>query len=511
MALSIRMVLITVVALYTSRAILEALGVDDYGIYGVIGTVVTMASFLNNSMAGATSRFITFELGRNDEEKVKSIFSTSLLIHLLIALGVAVLAETVGLWFVNTQMKFPPERMTAVNVLYQFTILTMVVNFTQVPYTAVIIAREKMNIYAYIEIVNVVLKLAAVYIVLIFKTDKLILYGILVFCITATVAMIYRIYCMKHFPEAKSGLKYDKPLMKKMMAFSGFDLYGNMCGTLRYQGQPVIINLFFGVVANVASTITSLVTASVRGLTSSISQAFRPQIIKQYAVENVQEMSRIMLKANQFTLLAFALVGIPVFIEVPAILNIWLGQIPEYAVVFLRLALISAFIEICIEINHVGIHATGFIKYMSFFNGTFYLLCPVVSYIILRYFGMPASATYVVNIIFMTVIALLGMLFLKIQIPQFSLKIYGFGILRVVVAVVLAMLTLLGMRHYGLIGNYQEGLWNQLKDIILVVLLTFGILGITGFFIGFNSKERRSLLEQMGKVINRFTKREIRG
>lgn len=314
-ALTLRMVLVTIVGLYTSRIVLEALGVDDYGIYGVIGGVVGMVSFLNSSMAGATSRFITFELGRGDHVKLRTIFSSALLIHIGIALVVAVLAETVGLWFVNNCMNFPPDRMHAVNVLYQFTILSMFVSFTQVPYSAAIIAHERMSIYAYFEILNVILKLAIVYLLLITDTDRLILYAALLLATNILMAVIYRFYCLRHFPECHFTLTKDRPTVSAMLKFAGLDLYGNMCVVVKSQGQPVILNMFFGVIANAAASIGATVTGVMYGLTSTILQAFRPQIIKQYAAGDIETMTVMMRRSVQFTLLAYFLFAIPFYLK----------------------------------------------------------------------------------------------------------------------------------------------------------------------------------------------------
>ena len=490
LALTFRMILVTLVGLYTSRVILEALGVDDYGIYGVIGGVVGLAGFLNSSMGGATSRFITFELGKGNFDNLKSVFSTSLVIHLLLALLVLVLAETIGLWFVNCKMNFPADRMFAVNVLYQFTILTMIVNFTQVPYTAAIIAHEKMSIYAYIEIINVCLKLGMLYIVILFKTDKLILYAALVFCVSTSIALIYRFYCIRKFPETKVRLKWEKDIMRKMIAFSGFDLYGNMCGAVNYQGLPLILNIFFGVVANAGCTIANSVVVAVKNLTSSISQAFKPQIVKQYAQENIGEMASLMLKANQFTLLAFAAVGIPVFFATPQLLNIWLGQTPLYAVDFLRLVLIATFIEVIMLVNNAGIHATGNVKYISFISGTVYLLGPVLSYILYKVSPFPATLIYYINIGVMTVIAILGWVFLKIQISGFPIRKYSAGILRILASIGIAVTLIVLLRVVYPEEDATGSLWKQLYQIVKVTLISLFFLMACAYLIGFNMQER---------------------
>lgn len=218
-ALTLRMVLVTIVGLFTSRIVLQALGVDDYGIYGVIGGVVGMASFLNTAMAGATSRFITFELGRGNSDNLRKIFSTALIIHVIIAVIVIILAETFGLWFVNAKMNFPEGRMTTVNILYQFTIISMLVSFTQVPYTAMIMAYEKMNVYAYFEIINVMLKLIVVYLLLLVDVDRLVFYAAMMLAISIISALLYRFYCLRKWKNARLSFVWIRILLSRCWRF----------------------------------------------------------------------------------------------------------------------------------------------------------------------------------------------------------------------------------------------------------------------------------------------------
>lgn len=456
-ALTLRMVLATIVGLYTSRIVLQALGVDDYGIYGVIGGVVGMASFLNTSMAGATSRFITFELGRGNETKLKRIFSTALIIHIAIAVFVAILAETVGLWFVNSKMNFPPDRMFAVNVLYQFTILSMFIGFTQVPYSAAIIAHEKMNIYAYFEILNVVLKLAIVYLLLIVSTDRLILYAALTLAVGILSALIYRYYCIHHFKETRFAFVRDRALMKEMLTFSGYDLFGNMCAVAKNQGQPIILNMFFGVVANAAASIALTVTGAIGALTTTIAQAFKPQIIKQYSIDNIDGMGVLMGRSIQFTLLAYTMVALPVVFETPRILYIWLGQIPPYSCDFLRLIVIASLFEAMINLNNIGIHSTGDIRRISFISGTFYLLTPVASYLVIRFLHTPATTIYIVGIALSVIVTFLGWRFIKIQIPQFRIRPFLAKLCRVWFCLIAAAIIVY-------FGCKADGGWNFRPD-----------------------------------------------
>lgn len=471
-ALTLRMVLVTIVGLYTSRIVLQALGVDDYGIYGVIGGVVGMASFLNSSMAGATSRFITFELGRKNRERLKMIFSSALIIHFIIAIFVAILAETLGLWFVNNKMNFPADRMFSVNILYQFTIISMVVNFTQVPYTADIIAHEKMSIYAYFEIFNVILKLAIVYILLIIDTDRLILYAALTLLVTIISALIYRIYCINHFEEAHFNKICNKDIIREMLTFSSVDTYGQMCAIAKNQGQPIVLNLFYGVIANAGSTIAYTISGAVSGLTTSIMQAFRPQIIKQYSVGHIEKMEIGAKRAIQFTMLSFATVAIPIFVGSEMLLQLWLGQIPRYSASFLRLILISAIINIIINVNNACIHATGNNKNISFISGSMYLLCPIVSFVWLKN-GGAAEIPYVVDIILMIVVSVLGLFFIRKQISFFNLSDYAHAILKCWLSILITF-AIVSITDQFVIDDFieQHNMTLELKAFSHLVLLS---------------------------------------
>ncbi len=498
-ALTIRMVLVTTVGLYTSRIVLQALGVDDYGIYGVIGGVVGMASFLNSSMASATSRFITFELGRNDHIKLRTIFSSALLIHIGIAIVVAVLAETIGLWFVNTHMNFPPGRMHAVNVLYQFTILSIFVNFTQVPYSAAIIAHERMSIYAYFEILNITLKLLIVYLLLIVDTDRLILYAALMLVTNILMAAIYRVYCLSHFPECHFTLSRDRFTITSMLKFAGLDLFGNMCVVVKSQGQPIILNMFFGVVANAAASIGATVTGSIYGLTSTVLQAFRPQIIKQYASGDIETMSTIMRRGAQFTLLAYFLFAIPFLFETSRIIYLWLGEVPTYTVPFIRIIIIISGISIINTTNNTAIHATGNIKMISPISGALFLSCPIVTYLIFRFGNGSATSGYIVNGFIISIVSLITFFLIKRQIPQFHITPYIISIAKSIIAIVLSML-LLYMVGYLVPITYNEQNATNIWQSLFVCLLEFlgnAIILLTLFlFFVFNKGDRRIIINQ---------------
>lgn len=498
-ALTLRMVLATLVGLYTSRIVLGALGVVDYGIYGVVGGVVGMASFLNAAMAGATSRFITFEMGRGNQQKLKSIFSTALCIHIGIAIVVFVLAETVGLWFVNNKMNFPAERMFAVNVLYQFTILSMFVNFTQVPYAADIIAHEKMNIYAYFEIINVVLKLVIVYFLLIVSGDRLIYYSFLTFVLSILNVLFYRWFCIRNFREARLSLAYDKRIAKEMLTFSGYNLYGNMCGVAKDQGQPVVLNVFYGVIANAGAGIALTISGTIRGLTTTVAQAFSPQIIKRYASSDYDNMALMMGRSIQFTLLAYSALAIPFVFETYRIIYLWLGQVPVYSCEFLRLVVVESVLVSMINSNNTAINSTGNIKRISFISGSIYLLAPIVSYFAIKNYQLPATTVYIVNIILLSIVVLLGWIFLKIQIPYLKIRLILKKLARVWGCIFLTLLLMFAYTSWDnyLVYNESETTIDSIIQILKTALLSFAILGVLSFFISLDRQERFLILRKL--------------
>lgn len=239
-----RMILIMLVTLYTSRVVLAELGINDYGIYNVVGGVVLMFSFLNSCMSTATQRFLTFELGRGDTDRLKKVFAVALNIHIAIGSFIIILAETIGLWFVNEKLVISEGRMVAANWIYQFSILTFCINIIQVPYNAVLIAHEKMNVYAYISILEALLKLGIVYLLVIVSADKLIVYGVLVFVVQLIIRIVYQIYCRKHYEESRFRLFWDKALYQQMSGFAGWNLFGSVAWLMRDQGVNIILNLF---------------------------------------------------------------------------------------------------------------------------------------------------------------------------------------------------------------------------------------------------------------------------
>ena len=363
LVLYVRMLVMMGLGLFTSRITLQALGVDNYGIYNVVGGIVVILGFLNNAMAGATQRFLNVALGKRDYEELRRSISNALILHAGVALICLILSETIGLWFLNEYMVIPEGRLGAANWVYQFSVFTFLMNILTVPYMASIVAHEKMSAFAWITIIDVVMKLVVVCSLLYIDADKLKLYAILLFINSNITLFIYLRYCKRHFDECTiKSWKIDKSLMKSMISFSSWTIIGNLGYIAHTQGIAVIINLFFSVAVNAAQGIANQVNTYVRQFVNNFLMAFNPQVVKTYAANEMDEMHKLILRGCKISLLLVALLVTPLIIEMPNILHIWLGIVPEYSVVFVRLVLLLTFFDAYSSLLATAKGATGDIK-----------------------------------------------------------------------------------------------------------------------------------------------------
>jgi O-antigen/teichoic acid export membrane protein len=386
------------VSLYTARVILNTLGVEDYGIYNVVGGVVTLFGFINASMATGTQRFLTFELGKEDILQLKRVFSMSLNIHVIIAIFVFILAETVGLWFLNTKLVIPSDRLYAANWVYQLSVFSAIITTTQVPYTASIIAHERFNIYAYVGIAEVFLRLLIVLLLVLISIDKLILFAILSFSVSVGIAFFYRAYTKKKFNECSYIFFWDKPLFKSLIGFSGWSLLGNTSHILLTQGMNILINLFFGVAVNAARAITVQVENAINSFVTNFMVALNPQITKNYAAGKHDEMKLLMQQGSKFSFFVFFLLSFPVFLEAEIILSLWLKIVPPYTIIFIRLNLIVTLIYTLTNTYLTGIIATGNIKRYQLMIAAMVTVMFSLTYILLLQ-GFSPEITYVIYIV----------------------------------------------------------------------------------------------------------------
>jgi O-antigen/teichoic acid export membrane protein len=496
--LYIRMLLSTVVSLYTSRVVLQTLGVEDYGIYGVVGGVVAMFSFLNSTMAGATSRFLTFEMGKGDKKRLRDTFSSALIIHIGIALLVLILAETIGLWFLNNKLVIPEGRMGAAHWVFQFSVLGMFVGFTQVPYNATIIAHEKMDIYAYIELLHVFLKLGIVYLLVIGNFDKLILYALLTLVVNVIIAMIYRVYCIRHYEESKFKWNWDKEIMKPMFRYSGWEILGHFGFTFRTQGINMVLNMFFGAAINAAANLATTVQNVLMMFTNNVTIAVKPQIIKRYASGQLNEMSNLIYTSIKLNLFIVLIVSIPVICCMDYILTLWLKNVPEYCAVLCKIMLYSNIISAISHIVYAGIQATGDLKITSILRNILYISTPIVTYIIFKFTEVPPTLAYIVILASQVLLAITDILILNYKIETTNLK-YIFSIL---IKISFSVMVILFANHY--IKNLVN---NQLLELVTILFTTIVILLIEFYIIVLNKREKELICKTIKDVYNKTVKK----
>ncbi len=472
------------IGLYTSRVVLDVLGVDDYGIYNVVGGFVSMFSIISATLTASTQRFITFELGKKTDSYSREIFSTAIIIHAAIALIILVLAESIGVYFLNHQMNIPVERMTAANWVFQLSLLAFVISLISVPYTATIVAHENMKAFAYITLLESVLKLVIVYFLLIFTCDYLILYALLMFIVALIIRVIYSIYCKKKYTECSFVIVKEKTFYKQMLGFSGWNFIGSSATVLNNYGINVIINLFFGVALNAARGIASQIESVVNQFVGNFSMAINPQITKSYASGDRRYMMELITFGSKCSFFLLYIVALPLMIEAEYVLHLWLTNVPEYTVLFTRLSLIYILIQSFSQTLYTAMLATGDIRdYQIVVGGIALLSCPI-AYFVYKLGFAPEYSYYVTIIIALACLAARLIMLRKmisLSIGHFINKVV---IRSLIVALTSAIPTLL------FVGQIEQGFLRLILTIVVSVLIT--ILSV--YFIALSRSERNMVM-----------------
>ena len=488
-----RMLFLMIVSLYTSRVILNALGVEDYGIYNVVGGVVTMFTVLSGSLSTAISRFITFELGKGDKEKLNKIFSSSITIQAGIALIIIILAETVGLWFLNAKLVIPDDRMVAANWCYQFSIITFAINLISVPYNAAIIAHERMSAFAYISILEALGKLLVAWCIALNPIDRLIFYAAMIAVLAWTIRWVYARYCKKHFTECEYHFVYDKQLFKEMVGFAGWNFIGSSSGIIRDQGGNIILNLFCGPAVNAARGVAVKVSHTITGFVNNFMTALKPQITKSYASGDYDYMFRLIFRGSRLSFYILLLLSLPVLINTHYVLEIWLKIVPEHTVNFVRLILIDAHCECISHTLVVAMLATGNIRNYQIIVGGLQMLNLPIAYLCL-YLGAPPESVIIVAIVISQcclaarLYMLRGMIHLHVR--HFLKHVY----FNVIVVALLSSIIPLIVNQY-----LNEGF----GSFVLVSTISLVCTVAVELFIGCPKEERLFVFNQIRKYINR--------
>ena len=488
-----RTLFIMLVTLYTSRVVLNTLGVTDYGIYNVVGGVVAMFGFINGSMSSATQRYITFALGKGDQSNLQKVFSTALQIHVLIAVLIVVLGETVGLWFMYTQMQIPTDRMDAAFWVLQCSIASTVIMIISVPYNADIVAHEKMSAFAYISILEAVLKLAVVYMLVVFSSDKLILYAFLILAVQLLIRLCYSRYCNRHFEESKYRHVWDKSLFKEMTGFAGWSMFGNLSSVLFSQGLNMLLNVFFGPVVNAARAVAVQVQSAIQQFVTNFQMALNPQITKTYAKGEMGEMHKLMFRSARFSFYLLFLLSLPVLFETDFILTVWLKTVPDHTVVFLRIMICTSLLYTLSNPLMIANQSTGKVKRYQAVCGTILLLILPVSYICLL-LGCPAYSVFIVHFVMESITQAVRMVLLRpligIRIRDYFRHIY----LRVFVVVILSFILPF------LVYEHMDDTVLRFFTVCIVCVLSVGSVTYT---VGLSSSERKFIKSK----ISEFTKK----
>lgn len=491
--LYLRMILILVVGLYTSRVVLNTLGVEDYGLYNVVGGFVTVFAFLNGAMSTATQRFITFELAKGDLQRQRTTFSTAINIHLALAIVITLLAETIGLWFVYNKLVIPADRFTAAFWVYQLSIAALFIQIVSIPYNAAIIAHEKMSAFAFISILDVTLKLVIVYALTLVSWDKLIFYAVLLFLVGVLDRIIYGTYCGKNFPEAKYSFVIDKSLLKEMTNIAGWSLFGNLAGVGYTQGLNILLNMFFGPAVNAARGVAVTVQGVVSGFVANFQMALNPQITKSYAVNDLSRMHSLIYASSKFSFYLLFMIVWPIMIEAQEILTLWLKLVPDHTVWFMRLILSIMLIEALANPMMISSQAVGKVKvYQSVVGGLLLLIIPI-SYVALRLGANPESV-FIVHLL-MAVVAQFFRVLIVGRMINMSLLEYA----RVVLLRITAVFILVTIPTYTLYRLLPGGH----IFTILVLLLTFLIECVVIVVVGLTQGERNLAFQKIKVMINR--------
>lgn len=486
-----RMFVMMAVGLFTSRVILDALGASDYGIYNVVGGLVTMFSVLTGAMSVATSRFLTFALGVGDSKQLRKTFVTAVNIHLLIAAAMIVIAEVAGIWFLNNKLNIPAERMGAANIVLQFSIATFVINLINVPYTSSIISHERMGIYAYFTLYDVFVKLLYVS-----PIDRLVIYALLLCLANLTTQIIYWIYCKRKFEECRYSFCMDKTLLKKMFGFIGWAFWGNAAVVVKDQGMTLLLNIFCGTLVNAAQGVANQVNAMVNRFVTNFMTAVEPQITKQYAAGEYESMNKLIIRSTKFSAFLMLLLIVPIIVNIDDLLGLWLVEVPLHTSSFVSLILFYSFVDCFTTGLITGILANGKIKIYEIALTIIYAVNIACAYVILK-LGMSPEALYGL-LIFFKVIVFITQLILGRRMFALPLSVYIRSMLRYVLPV-LALGIILIFIPWHLFDNIIARMASSVF-IVETILLSSVML------IGLENNERAFIYNKVKEITKKIKK-----
>lgn len=494
--LYVRMLFIMAISLYTSRVIIDALGKVDYGLYNVVGTIVVSFSFINGIISAACSRYFAIEIGRGDSDALRKVFSLNVTIFILLSIIIVLLSETVGLWFLHTKMNIPPERMVAVDWVYQCSIISFVFNMMAIPYRSIVIARENMRVFAYCSVVEVMLKLLIVYLLLVLPYDRLITYALLMLSVTFITGGFYMGYCIRNYRECRYRYYWNTPLVREIIGYTGWNLIGNLAAVGKSQGVNILLNMFYGALLNTARGIAYQVFVNINQFVTNFTTAFTPQIIKSYSAGEKKEMQKLVFQSSKFSYFLLYFLVLPVILETPYILELWLkkGNVVEHTVSFTRLMLITALIDSLGYPLMTAVMATGQVKKYQLTVGITMLVTLPISYMVVKFGNVPPESIFYI----LLVASIIGQVFrLRIMktLHQTSYREYS----RLVLLPI-SVVTLFSFIISSLVIIYMEASFVRLCITLLTCFATTGITIIVG---GLTTSELDTIIRTIKDKLNR--------
>jgi len=483
-ALYFRQIITMGVSLYTSRVVLNELGVTDFGINAVVSGLVTICGFISGALTQTLNRYFSFELGKENYEKLNKIFSIALLLYAIVAIITVILAETAGIWFLQNKMVIPPERFNAAQWIFQFSILQMILVLMNVPYISIVVSREKFNIFAYMSIFEAVARLVIVYLLVVIDFDKLKLFSVLNFGVSCLVFVIYRKYCLSNFRETAFKFCREKVLYKDLLKFSGWVFLNPISYTAKYQGVNMVLNLFFGPSVNAANGIAINVAQVIKSFSENAAQAVNPQIIKLYATRNLTDMWNLVIRASKLYYLLFFVLTLPVIANAEFILNLWLVNVPNYAVIFTQLVLVEQIVRVLLLAPVQVNNASGNIKTMQI-TGCIIQASNLPVALFLCYLKFSVVSIFIAGIVIMSLFVFSDYLVIKIQNGLPGFRFLRELLLPIGVVTILSINVPFAM-HYFLPKNTLFSLLN----IGVCAVFACGI----SYCLGLSNNERKKLV-----------------
>lgn len=495
--LYVRTLFVMVISLYTSRVVLQVLGVEDYGVYQVVGGLVAMFSVISSSLSSAISRFITFEIGRGDVERLKRIFSTSIIIQLCLCVIVALAVEIGGLWFMHTEMQIPAGRLEAAEWVLHCSVLTFCLNLLSIPYNASIIAHEHMKAFAYVSVVEAMLKLGILFLIVYSPIDSLVTYAILLTVVAALIRLAYTVYCHKHFEETKTKLIFDKSIFKEMFGFSGWSFFNNTSFILNNQGVSMLMNVFFGVTVNAARGIAIQVESAVLQFVNNFTTALNPQITKSYANGDLDSMYKLVCRGAKFSFFSMLILSLPIILEANQILSIWLTKVPEHTVIFVQLSMIMGMCDCIGTTGYTACMATGKLKRYSLTLTPLIVLEFPLSWL-LFYYGASVESSY-----YLYILIKLLVLFVRMYLMQ---RMIGLNCLMYIKGVFfpIVLTTLFSIILPILIIIFMDE--DILRFFILLIVSAISVI-VSVLFLGMTRIERNMIIQKSSNLFSKIIKR----